>query len=511
VSIYSHSPVNHSFRHTLMLYILIAFTLSLASPASARTRFVEGDWVAWPDMREFVAFEVGRNTVYLGTNNGVLRWDRVKGKWLDPWFSVPDMLGDGIFLTGVINVEEDPLTEDVWVQQADGWVLRDHGLGYWVRKTPDEGTLGRLRRNPTVKINPDPGLISPYMYTVHGQDHSLHHRNQEWAYDGGLNTPWGAQLYTWSGFGVGIIDKYSPVLHLYPQGTGPSPGMVVTDSTIWSAGKLSHDGGWLWKKNRDEPERWYSFDPAAVWGLEQGDVQSMEVDEDGTLWIATNKGLMFGNGKTFRHLRKTDDLPSERINDVQPMKGGAWIATRNGLAFIEKKTAKVIRPDKKTEHDAALNMWSQLAADGDTLYVSGPSYLMRHVKNGPWEEIDVTSTVGSGTDPTALWAERGYIALGDKQGIAWRTSKGEWRQAFNHLWGDGFVFDIDFHGGYFWLGTDRGLAKYDPTQGDAILYTTEEGLPGNVIYEVHGENNYIWLGTDVALARFLWNAEGRLD
>ncbi len=499
------------FSRTILLVLLFLFISSSLYPAQARPRFIEGDWVAWPDMREFGTFEVGRNTVYIGTSNGVLRWDRENKKWLDPWFSVPDQFTDGIFLIGVMSIEEDPTTQDVWIEFEDGWAFRDHGLKSWSMKTPDDATLESMLNNPTPKVDPDPGLISPFMYTVHGQDHSLHYRNQEWEYDGGVETTFGRQIYSWRGYGVGIVDKYSPVLHLYPQAAGPSPGLAVTDSTIWSAGQLSHDGGWLWKRDRDNPNRWYSFDPATVWGLEEGDVQALQVDENGTVWIATNVGLMFGNGKTFRHLRKIDGLPSERIHDVQPMKGGAWISTRNGLAFIEKKTAEVIRPDKEKEHDAALGMWNQLAADRDTLYVSGPSYLMKRVKNGPWEEIDVTSTVGSGSDPMALWAERGYIAIGDRQGIAWRTTKGEWRQAFNHLWGDGYVFDIDFHGGYFWLGTDRGLAKYDPTQGDAILYTTKEGLPGNVVYEVHGDGDYIWLGTDVALSRFHWNVEGRLD
>ncbi len=496
-----------------MLFLLLAIVLTAFAPeACARQRFMEDDWVAWPDLRTYVDFDLGKNTVYIATTEGILRWSRTKETWLDPWFSVPGPLTEAIFLNNPTKVREDPLTQDVWVLLPDGWVVRDTGVDYWEYKSPDGTTMERMERKSRKRVDPDPGLITPYQYILDINDYSLSYRNKEWKYDGGIATDWNKELYAWLGLGVGIIDKYSPTLQLYPQGVGPSPGLVVTDSTIWAAGQLSYDGGWLWKRTRGEKnEKWYFYDPAIAWGLEEGDVQSMQVDKDGTLWIATNHGLMFGDGKRFRLLRKTDGLPSERIKDVQPMKGGAWVATRYGMAFVNKKTAEVIRPDKETEQPFAVGMWSQLAAFGDTLYASGPSFLVKKAKNGPWTEIDVTTTVGAGTDPLALWAEQGFVAIGDKQGIAWGTPNGTWQQAFNHLWNDGYVFSIDFHGGYFWLGTDRGLVKFDPTQGDAIVYTTKEGLPGNKVFEVIGEGDYLWLGTDVALAKFHWNVPGRLD
>ncbi len=506
------SPIrSRVIRVPFTIVSLFLIMLFLVPDAQARRRFEEGDWVAWPDSRTYTAFEVGKNTVYFATTNGILRWNRVDERWKNPWFSVPGPLEEAIFLTNPLQIKEDPLTQDVWIELKDGWVYRDNTSHYWEYRTPQESTLERLNRDPLTIIDPEPGLIEPYQYVVHLDDQSLHYRNQEWDYAGGVSTPWRKDLYAWTGYGIGLLDKYSPVLDLYPQGAGPSPGLVVTDSVIWSAGTMDNDGGWLWKMDRKDDNRWQFFDPRIVWGLEPGDVQSMTVDQDGTLWIATNKGLMYGNGEVFRYLRKTDKLPSERISDVQPMKNGAWIATLHGLAFIVKETGQVIRPDKEKEPDAALRMWNQLAAYEDTLYASGPGFLMMHEHGKSWTEIDVPTTIGAGSDPMALWAERGYIAIGDRQGIAWRTPKGEWKQAFNNLWDEGYVFDIDYHGGYFWLGTDRGLVKYDPTQGDAILYTSKDGLPGNVVYEVHGEGKVIWMGTDVGLARFRWDVPGRLD
>ncbi|MBS1261603.1 MAG: hypothetical protein MAG453_00932 [Calditrichaeota bacterium] len=499
------------------MLILLAGAILLAAllpaGADARRRFEEGDWLSWPDLRRFVDFEVGRNHVYIATDNGILRWDRTNERWLDPWFSVPGPLEQAIFLREVVQVREDPLTEDVWVELPDGWVMRDHSRRFWERKDAPSGSLReRLYREKTPKARPDRGLIAPFLYQVDVNDDALKYRNQEWPFAGGTEDGWGIEIYGWDGFGVGTLDKYSPTLELYPQGVGPCPGLAVTDSTVWAAGDLDYDDGWLWKRSRaGENERWQFFHPAVVWGLETGSLTSLQVDESGRVWLATDDGIMFGNGKRFRHLRKQDGMPSSRLHDVQPFAGGAWVATRYGLAFIDPEKPEIIRPDREAYPEVAGGMWGQLAAYGDTLYASGPGMLVKHTRGGGWVEIEVPTTVGAGSDPITLWADGGWIAIGDRTGIAWRSPEGEWRQAFATQWRDGYVFSIDFHGGYFWLGTDRGLAKYDPVEKDAILYTVEEGLPGNVIYEVFGDGDWLWLATDVSLAKFLWNVPERID
>ena len=74
--------------------------MTAATPASARYRFEEGDWIAWGDSRRVLNIEVGRNTVFFATSAGVLRWDRNEKRWLFPWFSVPGPLDKAILLTG---------------------------------------------------------------------------------------------------------------------------------------------------------------------------------------------------------------------------------------------------------------------------------------------------------------------------------------------------------------------------------------------------------------------------
>ena len=62
-------------------------------------------------------------------------------------------------------------------------------------------------------------------------------------------------------------------------------------------------------------------------------------------------------------------------------------------------------------------------------------------------------------------------------------------------------FDKD---GCLWVGTyENGLFKYDIKTGKSISFTTEDGLPNNLIYAVIEDNlGFIWMSTDNGISRF---------
>lgn len=499
-----------TIRFSLILALFALFFFISGTNSFARDRFVEGDWIAWGDTRDFYDFSVGRTTLYIGTDYGVLRYDRNEKRWLNPWYSVPGSFNEAIMLTGVRRVREDPLTGDIYVNLKSGWVRRNSTNERWERiKGPSADVLERTHQGAANDAKPGPHVIMPYDFTI-GPENELHHRYSSWDFAGGVEDEWGRAIYGWTGYGLGTLSTYSPTLELYPGGPGPATAMAVGPDAIWCASTLDRDRGWVWERNNSK-DRWTFYQPDNEWGLEPADVQEMEVGPDGSVWIATTQGVMYRSNERWRQIRKQDGLPRMEVLDVQPVSGGAWAATRNGLAFVDRTSGVVLRPDKKLEPIPFFEMFYQLAADGDTLYAAANSILLKHTPNGPWIDIEVPGVVAAGSVPTALYAEKGILAVGTATGLAWRDGNGEWKQALSNQWSGGAVFDIDYHGGYFWLGTDRGLVKYDPREKDAIRYTAKEGLAGRTVFSVKGEGDYLWLGTDVALVRFYWNAPGRLD
>lgn len=56
--------------------------------------------------------------------------------------------------------------------------------------------------------------------------------------------------------------------------------------------------------------------------------------------------------------------------------------------------------------------------------------------------------------------------------------------------------------GYLWAGTDNGLYRLQPQNGDIRHYTTREGLPHQIVYSILPDGPALWLGTHNGLCRF---------
>jgi signal transduction histidine kinase/AraC-like DNA-binding protein len=62
--------------------------------------------------------------------------------------------------------------------------------------------------------------------------------------------------------------------------------------------------------------------------------------------------------------------------------------------------------------------------------------------------------------------------------------------------------EIVRQGDLLWLATTAGLARIDLRSGAERLFTTADGLPGNLIYSLVADGDYLWLGTADGLCRY---------
>lgn len=495
---------------TLFLALFSVFILSSIPLAEARYRFEEGDWVAWGDGRQVYDIEIGRDVVYFGTEAGVQRWDRNREEWLDPWYTVPGAMDEAYTLQRCREVLEDPLTLDLYVRTSNGWFFRNHGTLRWERGAPSKSTRESTESIQDDKITePSPHLVLDRNYSL-GSEGELEYRLLEWPFTLGAYDQRDHYYYVWDGFGIGIAGEYTNRAHLYPMGPGRATHMDIDHGTIWVASELDREEGWVWNKPVDG-EKWSFFHPNIVFGLEPGKVKRLRVAPDKTVWIATDQGVMFRNGKKWRHVRKLDGLPSDRIHDLAPTRDGAWICTEFGMARIANPSGVVLKPSAKTDPVPARGAFTVMASDDDTVWAAGSGVIMRYDDLYGWQKVRGPFTIASATRASAMYAQDGILAVGDKLGFAWRDSSKTWQQAFSSQWKDGTVLAIAWHGGFFWLGTDRGLVKYHPGEKDVYLYTNHDGLAGKRVTEIIPDGDWLWLGTDKALVRYHWNVFGRFD
>jgi ligand-binding sensor domain-containing protein len=288
------------------------------------------------------------------------------------------------------------------------------------------------------------------------------------------------------------------------------------DGRLWCAAHLDERGGWVWRFDPGT-RQWDYWHPRIAWGLEPAEVQVLRTGPGGEPWLATDFGVMAYLGDKWTHVRRRDGLPRQEIYDVAPVRArAAWVASRFGLALVRPgEENPVIHPDRERYPVPARGSFTALAVDRDTLYAAGAGMLLRRVGTatveGPWEELERPAFTTGGSAVTALFARDGRLAVADRNGFAWRTGSGEWRELLPEWWDGGVVLAIERHGGVWWLGTDRGLVKLETDPVRAVLFGPREGLPGERVFAVEGDGDHLWLGTDRALTRFLWKTARRID
>ncbi len=497
-----------TYRNLAYLFLLLAVP---PSTCFAQTQFEEGDWMAWGDARDVHNIVIGRQEVFFATGAGVHRLDRDTYQWLYPWFSVPGHLGRNYLLTDCYNVLEDPLTSDLYVFTTHGWFKRENSSALWDSiAVPDESLMARIGQSKPVQAKPEQGMILPHGYSITPK-RALKYKFEEWEFEFGAEDERGLMVFAWKGFGFGVCDKYTQRIELYPGGPGPAMGLAVDYDNVWVANHLTNDRGWVWKRPR-EGNAWQFLAPGIEYGLEPGEVTQLELGPDGTVWIATSEGVMYYRNDEWRHVTRKQGLPRNRIRDIAVVGPNAWVATENGLSMIGSESFIAFNPDATLYPVPANSPFTQVHADGDTVWAATIGALWRLDPDGSWVARQTPLSVASTSAPTALYVEDGWMAIADYTGFAWKQ-KGDrdWQTLPADMYRNGSVYSIERFGGFWWLGTDMGLVKFQPEPFKVVRYSRKEGLPGRIVFDIMPEGDWVWLGTDLALVRFFWNAPNRMD
>lgn len=252
----------------------------------------------------------------------------------------------------------------------------------------------------------------------------------------------------------------------------------LSQNTVLCA--LQDRRGFMWFGTQDGLNRFdgYSFrvfkhDPDNANSLSENWIWSIYEDRRGYLWIAT-----FGGGANrfdpqtetftvYRHaaqdsLSLSHDTVWAFAEDAQ---GALYIATNNGLNrfHAESETFSYFSPPT-----AKNNVFNTIAAEENTFWLSTPEAVYA---------FDA--------------ATQQFTPLLTAQELQANLSRGALARAAN---------------GDMWLGTDQGLAQFDPRTRRLQRFAHEaqsrnSSLPHNIVTSIHVDrNNNIWVGTREGLA-----------
>jgi ligand-binding sensor domain-containing protein len=209
-------------------------------------------------------------------------------------------------------------------------------------------------------------------------------------------------------------------------------------------------------------------------GLADQFVYDIDEDEAGNFWIATWSGVNFVPGgnmddssgwETFT-LENTDGgLPNDWVYGVEVGKNGdIWFATEGGLARLDKD-----RKWTNWQHEQGLG--------------------------APYEKVK--ADISYSNDPAK--ASKHHAMQKAEQGL------GTVKVGYNPNYIVSMIVDDK---GNVWCGTwGGGLSRFDGSTWKT--YTTKEGLPGNHVFMLkQSHDGKMWIGTNKGLARFNDNGEG---
>jgi diguanylate cyclase (GGDEF)-like protein len=232
-------------------------------------------------------------------------------------------------------------------------------------------------------------------------------------------------------------------------------------------------------------------------GLGSNRITDIKEDRDGTLWVGTyGGGLSRRVGDRFESVGLEEGLPSNVVVGLgEDREGNLWVGTETGgltqmragkfLPFTTRhglKSATVFA----TLEDSRGDMWLGTVAGGLVRVRGGEVRAFTPAEGFPSEHI---GGLAEGRDGT-LWVgiRTGLVRMRDER---WEIIPlpGQVQRPF--------VWAVHEDGdGSLWLGTDGGGLHHRLPNGRFEVFTTDNGLPNNVIRAIIGDSSRrLWVAT----------------
>ena len=270
-------------------------------------------------------------------------------------------------------------------------------------------------------------------------------------------------------------------------------------------------------------------------------VRTVDADER-FVWVGTDEGMsrydqVLGTWKNYRqeggseniethgghwhqHGRKkkgslSDNVVSSIVVDEQYV----WIGTRDGVNRFDKIALQW--DQYKTEHGLPANNVTSVSSDGDSIWVGTNSGIGKYPRTADDLNAWITYTSGTEIQPSAvskefaeslvtdqIWcitASKKHVWVGTRRGVSrydigrdiWRTITEEDGLASNE------VSCIAIDGDNVWFGSDRGVTLYNEKTDVWAAYTPEDGLASNKVTTIGVDGTEVWIGTyNAGISRF---------
>ena len=285
-----------------------------------------------------------------------------------------------------------------------------------------------------------------------------------------LGTYWGGLNYYHS-----LCNRFQQIKHIpfYNSLSDNVVSCIVEDkkNNLWIG---TSDGGLNFYDNITKTYKNYLFNPDTSEGVPFKDIKTVYVDESADkVYVGAHAGGMMilnrRTGKKEFYNQQNSNLPSNNIYSIISDEGeGLWVASLEHFIYfdIARKRFTVIDKDVKGR---PIQKYNRL--------------LFRDSKRRIWAGGEMGLSVYNQIDKSLLTNTDFHIPTVLEQSFV------------NCIY--------ESASGYIWIGTRNGLFALREGDKEPLQYTTDNGLPSNVIYGIL-EDSYgrLWVSTNQGLSCF---------
>ena len=237
--------------------------------------------------------------------------------------------------------------------------------------------------------------------------------------------------------------------------------------------------------------------------LVNNDVNSALEASDGKLWCVTNNGVNVYNAVTdkwnaFYH--NTQKQAQVFLSLCEDKNGRIWAGTySSGVYLLDGKTGNEINHFSRSSPDVSFGndyIFDIFRDSNDDIWIGGvQGNLMCYRHKTKKFEMYVQLPIN-----TINELDENYLLLGCTYGLVKIDKK---TGAFQNLLEGYLTYDMHVEGSDIWLCTSgNGLVRYNHVSGDIEEFNMEKGLPSNFVNSINFTDGFFWLGTEGGLCRF---------
>jgi ligand-binding sensor domain-containing protein len=492
-------------KNTLLVCIMLSLAIVESSLA---VNYNQGDWVEYGNFRYVTSIAADQKVVYFGTTGGIIRYDRIEQKWLDPL-----TIDNGLASNHINQLAYDPSFDELWAATSNGVVKYNLTFQRWYSESdfPNDLPINDWKASRFTN------LFTPFKYFYqNGIISDPDMRNHK------ITVGWRDQINdnmyvgTW-GIGPAVIDTRQMTFALMQYGpfNGNISRLAKIGNSIWMGTDYSRTERGLTRYDI-QTNQWTYYEPGTQFDMSDADMAAA-IKVDNNIWIGTRAGLLrLSDREEFKSYTAFNGIPSENVTCLASYGGYIYVGTDRGLGVIPSDGVindSAYKSPLPTHYLFENHDINAILVYKNRLYVATEYEVCSYDADSMKIQVLDTPSGDLAAGATAIYGEGNNLYFAIRYGVViidmnTNVSKLATAPAYSERWQINQVL-ADSH--YIWSATTTGLWRYKKDDGSSYLYTTADGLPTNSVNSLVMDGDYLWLGTSRNLIRFRWNSPGRGD